>query len=229
VTPQGLDLVKDLLTRAGPMLSRTIIHNLDATISYLEGGRWLKTNGFVVPKRVAGRTDVYDEMLKSVAEKQVLYLEFGVYRGRSMTYWANHLRHPGSHLHGFDSFEGLPESWNILFAKSLFSTNGEAPRIDDPRVVFFKGWFDKTLPQYEPPRHEQLVINVDSDLYSSAKTVLTALTDYIVPGTYIYFDEFCDRNNELRAFDEFLSETRMKFAVAAASRSLAYVAFRRTS
>jgi hypothetical protein len=224
---ERLRTVKNLATRLGPILSKEIIHTLDASISYLETGRWLKSEGFVIPKRVDSRANVYDQLIRTLRDQPILYLEFGVYQGRSIRYWSERLRNPDSRFHGFDSFEGLPESWNMLFKKGLFSTNGEAPRIDDPRVKFFKGWFEDTLPDYRPPQHDQLVINIDADLYSSTKFVLNALKAHISIGTYIYFDEFCDRNNELRAFDEFLAETKMRFEVAAASRSLMYIAFRR--
>jgi hypothetical protein len=224
---ERLRTVKNLATRLGPILSKEIIHTLDASISYLETGRWLKSEGFVIPKRVDSRANVYDQLIRTLRDQPILYLEFGVYQGRSIRYWSERLRNPDSRFHGFDSFEGLPESWNMLFKKGLFSTNGEAPQIDDPRVKFFKGWFEDTLPDYRPPQHDQLVINIDADLYSSTKLVLNGLKGYISIGTYIYFDEFCDRNNELRAFDEFLAETKMRFEVASASRSLMYIAFRR--
>lgn len=221
--------VKHLATRIGPILSKEIIHTLDASISYLEVGRWLKSEGFIVPRRVGSRANVYDQLINAMRDKPVLYLEFGVWQGRSIRYWSERLRHPDARFHGFDSFEGLPESWNMLFKKGLFSTDGKPPQVDDPRVEFFKGWFEDTVPKYQAPQHDQLVINIDADLYSSTKFVLDALKGYISVGTYIYFDEFCDRNNELRAFDEFLTETRMRFEVASASRSLMYIAFRRIS
>ncbi|MGC2445396.1 TylF/MycF/NovP-related O-methyltransferase [Candidatus Binatus sp.] len=224
---ERLRTVKNLATRLGPILSKEMIHTLDASISYLETGRWLKSQGIVVPRRVESRVNVYDQLINALRDQPILYLEFGVWQGRSIRYWSERLRNPDSRFHGFDSFEGLPESWNMLFKKGLFSTNGQPPRIDDPRVEFFKGWFEETLPHYRPPPHSQLVINIDADLYSSTKFVLNALKSWIPVGTYIYFDEFCDRNHELRAFDEFLAETKMRFEVAAASRSLMYIAFRR--
>ena len=54
---ERLRTVKNLATRLGPILSKEIIHTLDASISYLETGRWLKSEGFVVPEagRVAGQ------------------------------------------------------------------------------------------------------------------------------------------------------------------------------
>lgn len=62
------------------------------------------------------------------------------------------------------------------------------------------------------PLHEVLVINLDADLYSSTICVLKVLKDEIIPGTYIYFDEF-NRNHELRAFDELMNETGMRFSL----------------
>jgi len=44
----------------------------------------------------------------------------------------------------------------------------------------------------------------DADLYSSTKLVLDYLGDTIVPGSYLYFDDFSHRNDEMRAFDEFI-------------------------
>lgn len=139
------------------------------------------------------------------------------------------LRNPKSKLHGFDSFEGLPEKWIDTRPKGYYSLAGQVPQIDDTRVQFFKGWFEQTLPNYKFPPHEVLVVVLDADLYSSTNFVLNALEDVIVSGTYIYFDEFNHRFDEMRAFDEFVRRTGMKFSVAGATRSLAKVLFQRLS
>jgi hypothetical protein len=219
--------VKHFLTRIGARCSRETIRQLDATLNYLEVGRWLREKGLAVPSRVAAREAVFDAAVSAIRDKQVLYLEFGVWQGVSMRYWSNALHNPASRLSGFDSFEGLPEAWNQNYRKGHFSTGGQIPQIDDPRVQFFKGWFEETLPKYLPPEHEQLVINLDADLYSSTIFVLNSLRSHIKVGTYLYFDEFFDRNNELRAFDEFLAKTAMRFELLAASRLLREVMFRR--
>src|SRR5208282_3587340 len=59
---ERLRTVKHLATRLGPILSKEIIHTLDASISYLEVGRWLKSGGFVIPRRVESRANVYDQL-----------------------------------------------------------------------------------------------------------------------------------------------------------------------
>jgi hypothetical protein len=218
---------KSALTRLGERCSPGTIHRLNAIVNYLEVGRWMRAHGFDTSRRVDTRDEIFELIAADVADDAVLYLEFGVFEGASMRAWSRLLRNPGSQLHGFDSFEGLPEEWSLNENRGHFSTGGEPPRIDDSRVRFFEGWFEDTLPAYEPPPHERLVVNVDADLYSSAARVLAAVEPLLEPGAYVYFDEFNDRMHELRAFDEFLGRTGMRFSAVAVSRELAHVAFRR--
>jgi len=220
-------LLKSALTRVGARCTPAILHRLDATLTYLHVGRWMRDRGFHVDSRCVLREDVFAAIAANVADEKVLYLEFGVFEGESMRFWSRALRNPGSRLHGFDSFKGLPESWTRGHERGRFSTGGRTPEIDDARVRFFKGWFDETLRTYQPPSHDRLVINVDSDLYSSADIVLRTLEPLIVPGTYLYFDEFHDRHHELRAFEELLDRMQATFRAVAASSELQHVAFQR--
>jgi macrocin-O-methyltransferase TylF-like protien len=127
-----------------------------------------------------------------------------------MRWWAQHLPQPDATLVGFDSFEGLPEDWRHDVKSGHFRTDG-TPQIDDNRVSFEVGWFDDTLPKFTVPDHDQLIINIDSDLYSSALTVLRWTEPYIRPGALIYFDEFCDRDHEARAFSEWRTRSPYQF------------------
>jgi hypothetical protein len=219
--------VKTALTRLGERCSARTIHRLNSVVNYLEVGRWMRAHDFATGPRVDTRDEIFELIARDVADERVLYLEFGVYEGASMRVWSRLLRNERSHLHGFDSFEGLPEGWSLEEGRGHFTTGGEPPAIDDPRIRFFKGWFDDTLPAYEPPPHERLVVNVDADLYASAALVLSTVETLLVPGSYLYFDELNDRVHELRAFDEFLARTRMRFRTVAASPELSHVAFRR--
>ena len=220
--------MKKSITRVGAHLPEVTLHNINAVVNYLETGRWMRAHGYTPTNRVDRREEVFDAIAAEAANRAVLYLEFGVYEGRSMRYWSKLLRNPASHLHGFDSFQGLPATWTGM-PPGFFSTNGRIPEIEDDRVRFFPGWFEDTLPRYEPPPHEQLVVAIDSDLYSSAALVLRSLEDLMVPGTYLYFDEFHDRANELKAFDEFLERTEMRFRLVGATHELTCVAFQRMS
>jgi len=87
-----------------------------------------------------------------------MYLEFGVFEGNSIRYWSKLLRNPGSMLHGFDSFEGLPETFKADHPKGGFALDDSLPKFSDPGIRLFKGWFNKTLPTYAMPAHEELVI-----------------------------------------------------------------------
>jgi Macrocin-O-methyltransferase (TylF) len=221
------DLLKAILIRAGSHCSARTMHKLNAAINYIETGRWLNEQKLVPQVRADRPHQLFDLIIRDVADQDVLYLEFGVFRGDSMRYWSRRLKHPRAKLHGFDSFEGLPEAWNIDSPQGHFSTNGAIPIIKDPRVKFFKGWFNETLPGYQVPPHDRLVMDMDADLYSSTIYVLKTLESSIVPGTYIYFDEFADRENELRAFSEFVQDTEMRFELIAANRENSKVVFRR--
>lgn len=162
-----------------------------------------------------------------------LWLEFGVFRGRSICQFAE--RTPGL-IYGFDSFEGLPETWDSNNPKGTFSLNGLVPdaAIDgianesafDPsptkntkswpaNVRLVKGWFDQTLPSFLKDHLEPCaLIHIDSDLYSSCKTILDLLEERIIPGTILVFDEINDypdyRNHEIKAFAEFLIKIKSK-------------------
>jgi O-methyltransferase len=145
-----------------------------------------------------------------------------------MRTWSRLLKNPLSSLHGFDSFEGLAENWDSRRPKGTFDVKGQVPEFDDTRVVLHRGWFEETLPSFAPPARERLVLNMDADLYSSTRFVLETLRAEFKPGTIIIFDEFCDRLHELKAFDEFLQATGMKFRFVGATKTLEHVAFERT-
>jgi hypothetical protein len=184
--------------------------NLRSVLSYLEIGRSILTPDTAEPAVVADEFALFDIALRKVTGARPLYLEFGVFEGRSMRWWSRNLRQPEANLVGFDSFEGLPEDWRPGLDAGHFST-GKPPEIDDPRVSFRVGWFDETLPGFTPPEHDQLIVNVDSDLYSSAVTVLSWAEPYLRPGSLIYFDEFPDRDHELRAFNELKARSSLRF------------------
>jgi hypothetical protein len=215
------------LTKLGQHTSDKVVHHLDAVANYLTVGRWFKQHDIDIPIRVDSRYKLFDLVAPQLENAKVLYMEFGVWKGDSMRYWSNLLKNEHAILHGFDSFEGLPEDWNSLAMKGYFSMDGAMPVIDDHRVTFFKGWFEETLPRYRVPHHDRLFINLDADLYSSTKTVLGGLKHHIKDGTFIYFDEFSDRFHEMKAFDEFLREGEMKFRVVGADAQLSSVIFQR--
>ena len=217
--------VQYVLTRIGARCNERAIHSMNAALNYLEVGRWFHDRSLTPRRRLLDQRSIFDLVAPEIADRQVLYLEFGVFQGASIRYWSKALRNHKSLIHGFDSFMGLPEKWTIADVKGAFSTQGQMPTIDDSRVAFFKGWFDDTLSKYVVPEHEVLFINIDADLYSSTRTILNTLRTHIKSGVYLYFDEFSDRLHELKAFDEFLEETGLRCTTVATNRTLANVLF----
>lgn len=155
-----------------------------------------------------------------------LVMEFGVYQGKSLRIIAD--RTPQA-VYGFDSFEGLPEDWTHFQKKGRFSLDGVAPQFSQPNVSLVPGWFDRTLPEFlaqhtGPARF----VHIDSDLYSSAVTVLTALQGRLVPGTVILFDEYFNypgwEHHEFKAFQEFIAASGLRYeylGLASAASSVA--------
>lgn len=154
-------------------------------------------------------------------------LEFGVFQGGTINFIAE--KFPNKILYGFDSFEGLPEDWNISYKekynkhkKGYFSLQ-ELPEVKS-NVKLVKGFFDQSLPEWLSKNElEQIaLLHVDSDLYSSAKIIFDNLNDYIVNGTIIVFDEFYPwgrkryetwAEHEYKAFCEWIEKYDRKFKV----------------
>ena len=140
-----------------------------------------------------------------------LYCEFGVGSGGTINYIASLV---DVQIHGFDSFEGLPEDWRDGFQKGAFKMDN-LPKVRS-NVVLHKGWFNESLPKFKEAFNAPLsFLHMDADLYSSTKTVFEILGDRIVPGTVIQFDEFfnypCWKDNEYKAFMEFVESHKVKY------------------
>jgi hypothetical protein len=126
------------------------------------------------------------------------FMEFGVYRGHSINLMASW--YPNRTFYGFDSLIGLPEKWirsdTSTYRSGHFATS--LPNFAD-NVIFVEGFFNTSLPNWiekNASKNDHVsFIHIDSDLYSSAKTILTELDAYIKAGTVIVFDELCDWKN----------------------------------
>jgi hypothetical protein len=102
---------KYLLRLVGSRLSRSQLYKFQAFVNHLKLGRWMRDHGFHFDRIVSDRWGVFDVIASRIQDEPVLYLEFGVFKGRTTRYWSAKLRNPDARLHGFDSFEGLPEEW----------------------------------------------------------------------------------------------------------------------
>jgi hypothetical protein len=224
-------LLKSALNNAGYHIPKSAVRRLESALNYLYVARWMKDHDFSPAHTLRARRDLIAMIAGMICDDEVLYLEFGVHKGAAIRQWSELLRNKATRLHGFDSFEGLPEQWDDhsghFLPRGYFSTQGVIPQIPDSRVKFFKGWFQNTLPKYEFIDSPVTVIFLDADLYSSTSFVLKTLKPHIKIGTIVYFDEFWDRYHEMKAFDEFLNETGMHFELLAVANGMRCVAFRR--
>lgn len=148
---------------------------------------------------------------------------------------------------GFDSFEGLPKANEIDvaqgqeewigeggFAAGLEEVKGLVPPegIADGRIKLVPGWFNESLTPETKRRLEitaASIVYVDCDYYESAVPALEFVTDLLVDGSILIFDDWflfrgrSDRG-EQRAFyewrerhgiktKEFIPGTAMSFMV----------------
>ncbi len=139
-------------------------------------------------------------------------LEFGVRYGGTLRFIARHSG--GRAVHGFDSFQGLPENWRDI-KKGAYSTEGNLPKVPD-NVSLHVGWFDEALPGFCQDHDGPVrLLHVDCDIYSSTATIFEHLGDRIVPGTVIVFDEYLMnegwREDEFKAFQEAVERHAWKY------------------
>lgn len=147
-----------------------------------------------------------------------MFFEFGVSSGFTINFISGTDKMNGKVIYGFDSWEGIPEDWHVKNSitdptKSAFFPRGswkvsEKPTVNS-NVILIDGLFENSLPQFIKQNTMSGVafIHVDSDLYSSAKTILHNLGPYIVKGTVIVFDEWHAVDHEEKAFKEWLEES----------------------
>ena len=159
------------------------------------------------------------EDMKMPPQDDDLWLEFGVFSGRTINYFA---RFTEGKVYGFDSFKGLPEAWRPGFDKGTFSREHrrtwKIPKVLK-NVELVVGLFNETLEDFLEKHPDQKVgfVHIDSDFYSSAIYTLDKQAPRMKKGTIILFDElvnydgYAGDNGELRALYEFVKKYNVKF------------------
>ena len=146
-----------------------------------------------------------------------LVLEFGVSYGTSIKQIAKLI---STEIHGFDSFQGLPNSWHAE-KKGENTTKGIVPKLPN-NVSIHKGLYKDTIPKFLKNNKGAIrMINIDCDLFSSTNTVLNLLAHQIVPGSIIIFDEYIAienwREDEFRSFQAAVIKYKWKYTYLAFS------------
>jgi hypothetical protein len=104
----------------------------------------------------------------------------------------------------FDSFEGLPEpeqheipeEWvkgGYACSEDQFKRNLASDGVDLKNVITVPGFYDKTLNSATKKRlglKQAAIVHVDCDLYESTILVLSFVTDLLVQGSVLVFDDW---------------------------------------
>lgn len=167
-------------------------------------------------KRCHTREQIWHLYLQNHEEKSI-FLEFGVWNGRSINYMA--LIRPDCIFHGFDSFEGLPENWIVGHEKGHFKTEFIKLKFRE-NIIIHKGWFEDTIKEIKCCNQKITGIHIDCDLGSSTTTILNELKDLIIENKpLLLFDEMYNYNgfekHEFKSFLDWVNENNLNFKVEA--------------
>lgn len=147
----------------------------------------------------------------NLAPTSGLALEFGVATGTTLGIIAEHRDQT---VYGFDTFEGLPDSWRSGFPAGAFAVE-QLPKVPGAELV--PGLFEHTLPGFLAQTPGTVAFaHIDSDLYESAATVLKHIGPRLAADSVLVFDEFFNypdwqEGGEYRAWAEFCRDTGTRF------------------
>ncbi|MGC2458392.1 MAG: class I SAM-dependent methyltransferase [Gallionellaceae bacterium] len=179
-------------------------------------------------RRITGSWMQTFKLGMDAARKDGLVLEFGVRFGTTIRQIATLAEQD---VHGFDSFEGLPEAWHHE-PKGIYTTKGVIAIVPE-NVTLHVGWFEDALRKFLTAHGAPVrFINIDCDIYSSIQTVLNHLAQRIAPGTVIVFDKYIGnepwRKDEFKAFHEAVAQNGWGYEYLSFSFSTKHVAVRIT-
>lgn len=165
-----------------------------------------------------------------ITENKIIgdYFEFGSHRVRTFRMALSEARKRNladMHFYAFDSFEGLPEggskeSEHPLWVRGALSTSlDEFWRIVKSHGIYvknvhaIKGFYCDTLKEELVEEINSLgrfasFINIDCDLYESAREALTFCINFLQEGTVIYVDDLFAgyKSNSFRGVGRALTE-----------------------
>jgi hypothetical protein len=142
-----------------------------------------------------------------------LILEFGVYKGASLTWFA---RHSSQEVFGFDNFyHGLMEDWAGMPLPKGYFAQESLPRVPG-NATLIVGAVQDELPGFLQTHPEPIrVAHFDMDTYKSTLDVLRLIYPRLVGGSVIIFDEFFGyplwQEGEYKAWMEFVDESGVEF------------------
>ncbi|HEY8258240.1 MAG TPA: class I SAM-dependent methyltransferase [Gemmatimonadales bacterium] len=160
------------------------------------------------------RVDLVYSVLREVKRRyagRYSILEFGTHDGYAFTKMLYATKYLGMDdrvtVHAFDSFEGMPDSadrrdMDIVTDRPTWAAGQFKGRYEElleycarkyRNYAIHRGFFEDSLtPEVLEPLREQppVLISVDCDYYSSARTMFERLLPYLPSGCVMYFDDY---------------------------------------
>ncbi len=149
-----------------------------------------------------------------------LWLEFGVFKGYSVNYFAERT---AARIYGFDSFRGLQEDWKgVGLTRGSFDLAGRLPRTRG-NVSLLAGWFSDTLPGFLAADPAPVaMLHLDCDTYEATAYVLNQLRDRLTSRSIVIMDDYHGfwgyREGQFRAWAEFVAANGLTYRYAAFNR-----------
>lgn len=169
------------------------------------------------------KTTIY--LSKAALKLQGSFVETGVYRGGTTAIMMKLLMQfdKSRKLHAFDSFEGLPKP-DSMDGDNSFGIKGVQGSInasldefisnlktwnawDDNIIQISKGYFNETLPASTVK--QIAFLRLDGDLFISTHDALVNLYAKLVPGGYIYIDDYGSFTGCRKAVDIFRTKNHI--------------------
>ncbi|CAF1309435.1 unnamed protein product [Adineta steineri] len=207
---------------------RQLVSERESTVSLYRNN----TRAAIMSRRLIGGTRILETIFRNPPFQDMirpscdgLWMEFGVFRGNSLTHIADWKRmfcgNNSQPVYGFDTFTGLPTDWRNGHGHGAFNipngTNISVPY----NTILVKGLFIDTLPdqlllfdrQYQCHTPVSFV-HIDCDIYDGTRDILFLLGSRFVSGTILLFDELFNypgyEKHELKALYEFLSSSNVR-------------------
>jgi hypothetical protein len=173
--------------------------------------------------------------IKKALEKHrsnLSYLEFGVFKGKTINLFSKILKKYKAKIYGFDSFEGLNEDWvGTRMTKKFFSNNGKIPNVHK-NCFLIKGRVQDTLDDFLK-KNKNLKINflhMDLDTYPSTKYVLKKIKKKLANNAIILFDELYNmegwRVGEFKALTEEFKKKEYKYLAFSSDREQVVIQYK---
>ena len=156
--------------------------------------------------------------LNNSQSKDLLYLEFGVFKAESINFFGNFLSKYNLKIYGFDSFRGLDEDYflNDYKPKGTFNLKGKIPKVLK-NVEIIPGKVQSTLDEFLKNKNKKKIIfaHFDMDLYEPTKFALQKIKPFLQKGSIILFDQFYGfpnwQEHEYKALIDVIDKKEFKY------------------